>query len=737
MSEIDYDNLQYDPLVERIAHVIADELGETEDFSFFRSHATFYFSIIANMMRTKIRQPNGREDILCYFAINLAPTAFGKGVSTRIMETEVVNRWRDKFFSKTWPAQVDYQLEKLAQKRAIRDNIDHTAALDAVKSEFVGNGKLLFTFEKPTESALKQNRTLLQMAQMGSMNLSTDEIGANLLKSKDAIDNFLTLYDGQLQNNFVKHTRDQQRADEYFGLIPASMVLFGVPSALLDGDKVQEQFTAMLNHGYARRCFYSYVPEDRRDREQLSPLEQWDKMHLGNSSAFLDDVSRQLEILADSSKVNQKLEFSKDAFLMLAQFDNDSKLQGKALMEDNPFPSLELRLLVNEIENRRQRVQRLAAVYAFISMASEITIDHVGSAIKFALDSSKAFERMIRTDEAHIQLAKYIAFVNREVTQPHLIEHIPSFKKASVRDREALLTQAVAWGYTNSILIKRKVVDAVEFIRGETLEPTDTQHCLISHSADIVDGYQTQTIAFDRLFTMTSTPGMNWINHELKDGHQGMGYRHNDNVVPGFNLVVIDVDNGIAVQTAQRLLEGYKALYYLTKRHTHAAHRFRIVMPTNYKLKLDTNDFEELMKNLFDWLPFPADDHTGQRSRKWLSGIPGNNSYFYQDGQLLNVLPFIPKTTRHEEFKKRQIKLGDLDALQRWFALNTFDGIRNNYMLRYAHVLMDVGCGLEDVRQKLYQLNSQVADPIAESEIDNTIMKTVYRRLNQPVAATP
>ena len=737
MSEIDYDALQYDPLVERIAHVIADELGETEDFSFFRSHTIFYFSIIANMMRTKIRMPNGREDILCYFAVNLAPTAFGKGVSTRIIENEVVNRWRDKFFQSTWPSQVDYQLEKLAQKRAIRDNIDHTAALDAVKNEFVGNGKLLFTFEKPTESALKQNRTLLQMAQMGSMNLSTDEIGANLLKSKDAIDNYLTLYDGQLQNNFVKHTRDQQRADEYFGLIPANMVLFGVPSALLDHDKVQEQFLAMLNHGYARRCFYTYVPEARRERRELTPEEQWDKMHLGNSAAFLEDVSRQLEILADSSKINQKLEFTKDAYLMLAQFDNDSKAKGRELMEDNPFPSLELRLLVNEVENRRQRVQRLAAVFAFINMSSTIDVQHIGAAIKFALDSSVAFEHMIRTDEAHIQLAKYIAFVNREVTQPHLIEHIPSFKKASVRDREAMLTQAVAWGYTNSILIKRKVSDSVEFIRGEALKPTDIKHCIISHSADIVDAYQTQTIDFDRLFTLTSTPGMNWINHELENGYQGQGYRHNDNIVPGFNLLVIDVDNGIAVQTAQRLLDGYKALYYLTKSHTPTHHRFRIVMPTNYELKLNAVDFEGLMKNLFAWLPFQSDDNTGQRSRKWLTGKADANSYFYQHGELINVLPFIPKTTRHEEFKKRAIKLGDLDSLQRWFALNTFDGIRNNYMLRYAHVLMDCGYGQEDVRQKLYQLNAQVADPIAESEIDSTIMKTVHRRLSQPIAVTP
>ena len=124
------------------------------------------------------------------------------------------------------------------------------------------------------------------------------------------------------------------------------------------------------------------------------------------------------------------------------------------------------------------------------------------------------------------------------------------------------------------------------------------------------------------------------------------GYRNEVNCIPGFNLVVIDVDHGISLTAAQLLLKDYKALFYTTKRHTEESNRFRIVFPTSHVVKLDADDYKKFMNNIYDWLPFEVDRQTNQRSRKWLTH---DGDYFYQDGQLLDVMLFIPETKKQEE----------------------------------------------------------------------------------------
>ena len=729
MSRIDYNNLKYDSLNERIAEIIADELNVTHDISFFRFHTAHYFSLMAAMMRVQLRWPGGRTDALGNYTLNLAPSGYGKGVSQSILEEEVVNTFREKFLKQSFPTQAGLQLERLAHAKAQREQIDYDLALSGVKEDYKSQGKLMFSFEKPTEAALKQGRTLLQMTQMGSLNLITDEIASNLFKSRDAVDNFLTLYDGRLQNNYNKHTKEQMRADEYFGKIGATMLLFGVGETLLTDDALRETLLTMLRTGYARRMFFCYVKEAETSGVFLTPEEELEKMKQRTGSTYLAKVSKQLGLLADNANFPLVLDIEEEAALTLLEFNNDSRKQGQQLIKNNPFPSLELRLRNIELVNRKQKVTRLAATYAFVNGAPEVQKSHVLAAIKMELDSYKAFETMVHMDDPHVQIAKYLAAIEREVTQPHLIEHIPNFRKAKVSDRESMLTQATAWGYTNSILVKRRVSDNVEFIKADTLKKTDLNNCLFSYSQDIVQDWTTQTIPFDRLFTMAQAPNFHWINHELEGGYMGQGYRHDDNIVPGFNLVVIDVDSGVSIQTAQRLLQGYKALYYLTKSHTPQAHRFRIILPTNYVLELGTDEFAEFMQNLFEWLPFKCDDDTGHRCKKWISGVPGKNSYMYCDGQPINVLPFVPLTSRQEEHQQRNIQMKDLDRLQRWFALNTFDGVRNNNLLRYALVLIDVGFGAKEIEEKLFELNDAIKNPVSEKEISATIMSTVRSRL--------
>ena len=133
------------------------------------------------------------------------------------------------------------------------------------------------------------------------------------------------------------------------------------------------------------------------------------------------------------------------------------------------------------------------------------------------------------------------------------------------------------------------------------------------------------------------------------------------------------------------------------------------------------------MSNLFQWLPFEVDEATNQRARKWLSN---NGPYYYQDGEILDVLPFIPKTSKNDKFKNQFKDQKSLDNLERWVVNNTGDGNRNNQLLRYAYVLVDAGYDFENIRQRVMSLNEKLVDKLEEAEILGTIMVTVGKKLS-------
>lgn len=204
------------------------------------------------------------------------------------------------------------------------------------------------------------------------------------------------------------------------------------------------------------------------------------------------------------------------------------------------------------------------------------------------------------------------------------------------------------------------------------------------------------------------------------------GYRKSENCIPGFNLIVIDVDEGITIPTAQDLLKEYKWLMYTTKRHTETNHRFRIIFPTSHTLKLDENEYKEFMKNIYEWLPFKVDDQTNQRSRKWLSH---NGQHWYNEGELLDVLPFIPKTSKNDIRKKFINSSAGLDNLQRWFLAQMLNGERNNHLLRYALLLKDNNYNYTQIRSMIYELNNKLPEPLSEQELNSTVLTTLSKSM--------
>lgn len=705
------EEMEYHPTSEKLVNILCEKTQNPNPL-FFRVQVAYYFSLMASMMRVGINTLDRGSIPINLYALNLGTSGSGKGFSTNIIENEVMHRFRQTFLDQTFPTLAENNLPKLAQKRAARKGTDPDDELLKVQKEFDELGSLVFSFDSGTAPAVKQLRHKLLMANSGSINLQIDEIGSNLLANQEVLVAFLELYDkGLIKAKLIKNTADSRRNEEIIGETPANMLLFGTPAKLLDGAKVEEELYTMLETGYARRSFFGYSKASNIGAEQ-TPEEVLNQLTNRDSNEYLEQLAYTLEQLADISHVGKQLVMSRETTLKLIEYRLNCERAARILPEHEAIKAAEL-------SHRYFKVLKLAGAYAFVDDSPEVLEQHLYNAIKLAEESGAAFNDILTRDRAYVKLAKYIATVKRDITQADLTEDLP-FYKGSTGQKQEMLTLATAWGYKNNIIIKKSFADGIEFFRGEALEKTDLSKLIVSYSTDLALNYIPEYAPWEKLHKLTQKQGLHWVNHHMVGGH-----RQEENAIQGFNLIVIDIDGTVNMSTARMVLEGYKYMMYTTKRHTDEEHRFRIIMPINYTLKLDQADYKEFMKNIFQWFPFDMDEQTNQRARKWLSH---NGHYEYSEGtEVLDVLPFIPKTSKNEDRKRLLNDQQSMDNLERWVMNNIGDGNRNNMLLRYGMILVDANFDLDHIRQKVIELNSKLMDKLDEIEVYNTIMVSITK----------
>lgn len=709
-----FEEMDYHPKSEALVQVLCSKTQNSNPL-FFRVLVGYYFGVVASMMRASIATHDRGDIPVNIYALNLSTSGSGKGFSTNIIENQVIHLFRQRFLEETFPQLAEVNLPKLAVKRANRKATDPDQELERVQKEFDAAGHMVFSFDSGTPAAVKQMRHKLLMADAGSVNLQIDEIGSNLVGNVDVLNTFLELYDvGLIKQKLTKNTNENTRGEEIIGRTPTNMLLFGTPSKLLNGGKTEEELYSMLETGYARRCLFGYSRAGNKETH-LTPEQVYDMLTNQASNQTLVDLADKLELLADMSNVNRKILMSKEVSLLSIEY------RLKCEKEANTLPEHE-EIKKAEISHRYFKALKLAGAYAFIDSSPELTEDHMYNAIKLVEESGKAFNQLLTRDRNYVKLAKYIATVRRDVTQADLVEDLPFYRGAAAQKSE-MLSLATAWGYKNNILIKKSFSDGIEFLRGESLQETNMTRLTVAYSTDITEGYVNEYAPWEKLHVLTQKQGLHWVAHHLTDG-----YRNEENCIAGFNLVVIDVDGGVGLSTVQLLLKNYTYLIYTTKRHTEEDHRFRLILPINYTLSLDAKEYKELMNNIYEWLPFTVDTQTNQRARKWLSH---NGQYFYNDGEVLDVLPFIPKTSKNEERRLLLESQQDMDNLERWVVNNIGDGNRNNMLLRYAMILVDAGFSFDNVNSRVKAMNDKIPDKLDEAEIMSTIMVSVAKAISK------
>ena len=687
---------------------------QNADRSFFKVEAAYFLATMASSMRATVVTKDRGEIPVNLYALLLNTSGAGKGHSIGIMEREIIAGFKAKFMQSTLPEIAEDSLWERAQNRASIRGSSEEEEYDVLLHEYQAKGPYVFAFDSGTSPAVKQMREKLILSGIGAINYMVDEIGSNLIGSTELLNLFLELYDqGVAKQKLTKQTSDNQRGEDLDGKTPSNMLLFGTPVRLLDGGNTEDTFYNFLETGYARRCVFALGSVDKRAYHSMSPQEIYAKLIDPKNNELIQKWSSKFASLAEKDKYRWRIDVSDEVAIKLLEYRIDCEKEAETLPEHEEIRKAEL-------SHRYFKALKLAGALAFVDSNRNLPMQTLLQAIRFVEESGKAFQSILMREKPYAKLAKYLASVESEVTHADLNEALP-FYKIGQSARNELMTLAQAWGIKNSIIIKKSYVDGIEFFKGETLKKTDLNKMIVSYSNHFAYDYISEPAPWNELTLLTQAEGLHWANHKFLEGH-----RCEEKVIPGFNMVVLDADGSVPIKTVQDILKDYKFLLYTTKRHTEQENRFRLIMPINYVLELDSEDYKEFMNNIMNWLPFETDASANQRAKKWESCSKG--TYIYNDGMILDVLQFIPRTNRNEQYKEKYKEIENLSNLERWFASKISEGNRNNNMIKYALALVDAGMSFPEVEDRVLRFNKKLKFPLPEAELKNTVLVTTAKK---------
>lgn len=709
------DSIEYHQAINDIVEVLGNKT-QNVDKGFFQVEAAYFLGKMASCMRATIVTKDRGEIPVNIYALALATSGFGKGHSVSIVENEFLKGFQTRFLEETLAVKAEENMWQIATNRAVRNGTEQEEEKEKLDREYKNTGAYPFTFDSGTAPAVKQLRQKLLLAGAASINFQMDEIGSNLVNNVEILTLYLELYDqGKVKQKLTKNTAESQRTEEVDGKTPANMLLFGTPSKLLDGGLTEQQFYDFLETGYARRCIFGYG-QHYRPQDTLTPAEIYQRLINPSNTALIDKWSYHFEELAAPEKFNWKMEVEDDVAIELIAYKTHCETISDQLADHEDIKKAEL-------SHRYFKALKLAGTYAFIDESTIVTMEHLHQAIKLVEASGDAFQLILNREKPYVKLAKFLGSCENEMTHADLLETLPYYKSSSAA-RNELMSLAIAWGYKQHIIIKKSYLDGIEFFKGESLKETNLQEMSLSYSQHWAYHYLNEKVPFDQLHVVTQAPGIHWCNHQFAKGH-----RAEENVLSGFNMVVIDVDGGTSLDTCHELMKEYKFLTYTTKSHNpHGEHRFRLILPLNYNLNLDGAEYKEFMNGVLKWLPFTSDETANQRAKKWESFDGG--SFHYNEGDLLDALTFIPKTTRNEQYRQQNQELESLDNLERWFAQRMPEGNRNNNMLRFAMALKDSGMDFLEISNTVKAFNRKISNPLPEDEIDATVLRSVAAKFS-------
>jgi hypothetical protein len=691
-------------MIEKVVNVLSSKGRFRTKRELIENAFWFSFSSYIGLIQPKVVYKNKKLDIN-YFGISIAPSGVGKSFiyeeAKKLLEIE----------NKKYIDVIRFGLPKeVANDEITIDN-------DKVKIEsFVPN------FENTiegTKEGLYLRALALSKSLYGSLNLIHEEI-MDVIKESN-INVMKELYDGKFIGKIIKSSINEN----LYGLT-SNMLVFGSSTSLKRDPSIYTYFIKAVGSGIYRRSFIYYQePTDievnnnkSNEKIDFEYLREYIRKWLKGINEY--GLYPEIKI---SDEANEYIELINYELIDFAnQYKEDERFSAEAGSLD--------------------KLIKLSGLSAILNDREEIKYED----IFYAYDMYKRFresnKELFNVEPQHKRIYKVIKKL-KKATKTEILES-DIFNRSSFNE-DLLLVEELAYRNNERLIVKGSRIKTYSI---EPMQESNLNKVIVSYPKVDKREKTTEYISVEIPFfgssqslesLVVSDKVSNFCLVHFKDGK-----RKSINTIENQNCIGIDVDYGISLNEVLDLLRDYTYIIYTTKSHQKEKDglvndRFRILLPTKTYFNVDNERHKELISNVCEALGVGSYDvSTRNQDRLWFTNP--NGEVYKNQGELFDVIPYLPDTNKRESIERQLVKFNEGDynedevskrigGMVKWFLNSTYKGNRNINLFRLGSFILDLTNDLERSVEEVYKANSMLEEPISEKELRDTIIKSLKRRV--------
>lgn len=576
-----------------------------------------------------------------------------------------------------------------------------------------------------TTSGFLQDRNVLDILKVGSTNIRVEEL-VSVLKSSD-FEQVLNMLTESWQEGSNASRSFKSYMSPKINFVPANCLLYSSPEGFRnEGNKQFQGFVDNLSNGMARR---SYVVFDESDvQAEAEPTVESLQLYSENIKLAKQKSQDMSEYLSNIVlNCPRSIDFTVDAELVVKKYE----IANKNIVAASPLMKNAVKA---EMLSRAYKIRRLAGLYALYDGSSEVSIENVNDAIEWAESLSKDLIIALNAETIAEKIFDYLDKVEKYSSQTDVMKYY----KMSAKDFKENIDEVYTVAYDNGSTMQSKIFDKeakvikYNLIKGEL---TESDQMICSTSDSMSDDFIPQKVGYKNL-------------PDLVMGKYGKNYsaglflnnkRNKDNYIKRQNLIIFDVDEGMSIEDAQLFLSQYKGFIATTRNHMKEKNgkvleRFRIVLVSKYIFNLDHEEYKNTITNFALLHSLTVDFPVIEPSRLYYSN-PNSEITHLEGEELIDLRAYIPET-KEVATTKKSIELAEqydgnenINGFDKYFLMQTSQGNRNNNLVKYGFALITKkNLDFESAKAKVLGLNSMLADPLSESELERTVFKSMARK---------
>lgn len=678
-------------MINDIVNLLVGSENEKDLERYARIVAIYGLAMVANSVRASVVIPNDNKSMpMNVYAVGLGGSGIGKTKSLNFV-LDLIE-----------PAITEV-------KKKVNDRLD---VLDPFNIEEINDltkdGVSMSTYYKSmSDSAVLKLMRVMDLSEYYSINYVVDEFAGKVLSEYEMLSTtIIEVYD---KGTVPPNLRSTVKTNKANNPIPMNMLAFGSPHLLFETDSnIEKAFLDLLQAGLARRTLFA------------NAITSVNKFTL-NANANREHIdSLQAKFVQIQDKYEHKELMLSDKALELYEAYYNSNTEDSIAISDYEM----IRKIYTK--NKSWLALKLSGLVAVSKLHNQIELEDYQEAIDIVEDSANDLSAILNRPEKYELIVDWLMEQDKAESEYTLTQALPFYK--DVRSKKQFWDLAKGYAYENNITLMIEDKRNLTFYQAKAKKKTNLDEPLVfSYSTDMTTGYYANDdILWKDMHRVVSNPDICYSAHCFKDG-----YRNKENTIQGFDLLMLDVDDGTPLEIAKVILEDYTYLIATTKSHQKEKNgvvcdRYRILIPMKNRLELDTEQYSKFMANIMEDLPIELDRACKDSSRFFYGA---ETEYCYNEGELFDADKYIPNTQEEEQYKKKGVALAkkNISGISQYIIRNENNG-RNNSLTKLGLLLMDNGYSHEETKEEILRVNKQFSSPLAESEIKRTIFKTIERK---------